>query len=268
MSLSGHPIHWSADEWQGMCTRLFKLIRPRLVAFFFAVYVLALLVMTPLSWLRQFFEPALNSAGVRLEQLDGSLWSGSAVLQTPQVRSLQVGWQAQSLALLILRLPFDIQLTNTSLNISGRLVVKPSGASLNAFSGYVDDTAFSAIAAAYGADIQGRLRLDDVALSAGWGGSLGDLEGDLSWSGGPVSVPFGTQVQTFQIPQMQGQLNSDDAKWQALVLAMDETPLIDAQLSRDGLGSLSVKRALAERLNLAIPAGRDTLFDISQRVFE
>ncbi|WP_157954342.1 type II secretion system protein N [Saccharospirillum mangrovi] len=268
MSANSIPIHWAADEWQGMCTRLFKLIRPRLVAFFFAVYLVALLAMTPLSWLRQFFEPALQSAGIRLEQVDGSLWSGSARLQAPQVPALQLGWHARPLSLFMLRLPFDIQVSNASLDVTGRLDIKLTGASVKSLSGYVDDTAFAPIASAYGADVQGRLRLDDVALSAGWRGALGELGGSLSWSGGPVSVPFGSQVQTFQIPQMQGQLNSDDARWQALVLAMDETPLIDAQLSRDGVGSLSVKRALAERLNLAIPAGRDTLFDISQRVFE
>ena len=241
-------------------------INLRLVAFFFAVYLLALVAMIPLSWLRHFFDPALQAAGIRVEQLDGSLWSGEARLQGPQIPQLQLAWQAQPLYLLTLRLPFNWQLSNTDLELNGGLTVKPTGASLDGVNGYIDDAAFADIASAYGADIQGRLRLDDVSLSAGWNAQPGDLDGNVSWSGGPVSVPFGSRRETFDVPQMQGQLNSDDEGWQALIQAMDETPLIDASLSREGLGSLSVKRALAERLNLAIPAGRETLFEITQQV--
>lgn len=241
-------------------------INLRLVAFFFAVYLLALVAMTPLSWLRHFFDPALQAAGIRVQQLDGSLWSGEARLQGPQVPPLQLAWQARPLYLLTLRLPFDWQLSNTDLDLNGALTVKPTGVSLAGVNGYIDDAAFADLASSYGADVQGRLRLDNVALSAGWDAQPGRLDGQLSWSGGPVSVPFGNRRQTFEVPQLQGQLRSDDNGWQAVIQAMDATPLIEASLSRDGLGSLSVKRALAERLNLAIPAGRETLFDITQQV--
>lgn len=251
---------------QGTRIRLFMTINLRLVAFFFAVYLLALLAMTPLSWLRHFFDPALQAAGIRVEQLEGSLWSGAARLQGPQLPVLQLHWQAQPLYLLTLRLPFNWQLSNTDIELDGRFTVKPSGASLDGVNGYLDDAAFTHIASAYGADIAGRLRLDDVSVSASWTATPKDLAGELSWSGGPVRVPFGNRDQSFQVPQLQGQLSSNANGWQALVLALDETPLIDATLSREGLGSLSVKRALAERLNLAIPAGRETLFEISQQV--
>lgn len=245
---------------------MFTSINLRLVAFFFAVYLLALVAMTPLSWLRHFFDPALQAAGIRLEQLDGSLWSGEARLQAPQTAALQLRWQAQPLYLLTLRLPFHWQLSNTSLELAGRLTVKPGGASLAGVSGYIDDTAYAAVASSYGAEIQGRLRLDNVRMSAGWSAQLGDLAGELSWSGGPVTVPFGNRRQTFPVPQMQGLLSSDEAGWQVEIQALDQTALIDATLSREGLGSLSVKRALAERLDIAIPAGRETLFEISQQV--
>lgn len=239
----------------------------RLAAFFFAVYILALIAMTPLSWLRHFFEPALQQAGVQLQRLDGSLWSGEAVLISPQVDAVQLGWQAQPLSMLMLRLPWHWQLSNPFIDLQGRLTVSPTGVRLNGVSGYIDDGAFATVAASYGSSIQGRLRLDAVAASVGWGGRLGELDGDLSWSGGPVAVPFGSQVETFQLPQMQGMLSSDEARWLGRVLALDNTALIEASLTRDGLGNLNVKRALADRLNLPVPAGRETLFEISQQVF-
>jgi len=241
-------------------------INLRLVAFFFAVYLSALIAMTPLSWLRHFFDPGMQAAGIRVEQLEGSLWSGQARIQGPQVPQLHLTWQAKPLYLLVLRLPFHWQLSNTDLELDGGLTVKPTGARLEGVNGYIDDAAFADIASSYGADVTGRLRLDNISLSAGWNAQPGELDGELSWSGGTVSVPFGNERQTFDVPQLQGQLSSDDNGWQALVQAMDETPLVEAALSRDGLGSLSVKRALAERLNLAIPAGRETLFEITQQV--
>lgn len=242
-------------------------INLRLVAFFFVVYLLALAALTPLSWLRQFFEPGLQSAGVRLENLEGSLWQGRAAVRAPQVAPLQLSWQSQPLYLLSARLPYQLTVRNTDLELDGRLVLKAGGASLEQVNGYIDDPAFAEIAASYGAEVRGRLRLDDVSASAGWGGSLGELGGDLSWSGGPVTVPFGSRNQTFQVPQMQGQLSSDDSGWQARVRAMDATPLIAADLGRDGMASLSVQRALAERLDLVVPAGRDTLLEVTQQVF-
>ncbi|PTY36288.1 hypothetical protein BGP77_02965 [Saccharospirillum sp. MSK14-1] len=241
-------------------------INLRLVAFFFAVYFLALIAMIPLSWLRHFFDPALQAAGIRVEQLDGSLWSGEARLQAPHIPSLQLDWQAQPLYLLTLRLPYQWQLSNTALELTGRVTVKPSGVRLDDVSGYIDDVAFADIASTYGADIQGRLRLSDVDVSASWRAQPGDLDGEFSWSGGAVSVPFGSRREQFEVPQMQGLLASDDNGWQADIRAMDNTSLINARLSQEGLGSLSVKRALAERLNLPIPAGRETLFEISQQV--
>jgi hypothetical protein len=66
---------------------------------------------------------------------------------------------------------------------------------------------------------------------------------------------------------MQGQVTSDDTAWRVAIDALDNTSLIQAELGRDGQGRVVVQRALAERLNIPVPAGRQTLIEISQKVF-
>lgn len=242
-------------------------IRLKLVLLFVAVYVIALVVTVPLGWVIQYANPMLRSQGISLADTQGNIWQGSSQLSVPNNPAFNLEWQARPLSLLTAKLPYDVHVSNNALDVSGRVVLRPMGFGVAGVSGYVDDSAFASVTRLYQTTLQGRLVISDLTANAGWGGALGDASGELSWSGGPVEVPMGRSSQQFDIPQMQSQITSDETAWRLAIDALDNTSLIQAELGRDGQGRVVVQRALAERLNIPVPAGRQTLIEISQKVF-
>lgn len=242
-------------------------INIKLVVLFVAVYLLALVVTVPLSWVVQYGDPILRSLGVSLEQPQGNIWQGESRVRVPNSPEFNLEWQVRPLGLLTGRLPYDVHVFSPALDVSGQIQLRPTGVGVEQVSGYVDDAAFAQITRAYNSTLQGRLVMSDLSASAGWGGSLGDASGELSWSGGPVEVPMGRSRQQFDVPQMQGQITSDETAWRVAINALDNTSLIQAELSREGQGQVAVQRAMAERLGIPVPGGRDTLIEISQKVF-
>lgn len=242
-------------------------INIKLVVLFVAVYLLTLVATVPLSWVISFADPMLRSAGIRLEQPQGNIWQGQSQVLVPNSPEFNLEWQVKPMGLLTARLPYDVHLFSPALDVSGEIQVRPTGVGVHQVSGYVDEAAFAEITRAYNSTLQGRLVVSDLSASAGWGGALGDASGDLSWSGGPVEVPMGRSRQQFDVPQMQGQISSDDAAWRVAIDALDNTSLIQAELSREGQGQVTVQRAMAERLGIPVPGGRETLVEISQKVF-
>ncbi len=242
-------------------------INIKLVVLFVAVYLLALVVTVPLNWVVHYGDPILRSLGVSLEQPQGNIWQGESRVRVPNSPEFNLEWQVRPLGLLTGRLPYDVHVFSPALDVSGQIQLRPTGVGVEQVSGYVDDAAFAQITRAYNSTLQGRLVMSDLSASAGWGGSLGDASGDLSWSGGPVEVPMGRSRQQFDVPQMQGQITSDETAWRVAINALDNTSLIQAELSREGQGQVTVQRAMAERLGIPVPGGRDTLIEISQKVF-
>lgn len=242
-------------------------IHLKLVVLFVGVYLLALVATVPLSWVISVAEPSLRSAGVRLEQPQGNIWQGQSRVVVPNSPEFTLEWQVKPLGLLTARLPYDVRVSSPALDVSGQIQLRPTGVGVEQVSGYVDEAAFAQITRAYNSTLQGRLVISDLSANAGWGGALGDAAGELSWSGGPVEVPMGRSRQQFDVPQMQGDITSDDTAWRVAIDALDNTSLIRAQLSREGQGQVTVQRAMAERLGVPVPGGRETLVEISQKVF-
>ncbi|MEP4546342.1 MAG: type II secretion system protein N, partial [Saccharospirillum sp.] len=209
-------------------------INLKLVVLFVGVYLLTLVATVPLSWVISFAEPSLRSAGVRLEQPQGNIWQGQSRVLVPNSPEFNLEWQVKPLGLLTARLPYDIRVSSPSLDVSGQIQVRPTGVGVEQVSGYVDEAAFAQITRSYNSTLQGRLVISDLSANAGWGGALGDASGELSWSGGPVEVPMGRSRQQFDVPQMQGEITSDDTAWRVAIDALDDTSLIRAQLSREG----------------------------------
>ncbi|WP_028672657.1 type II secretion system protein N [Saccharospirillum impatiens] len=242
-------------------------INLKLVVLFVAIYVITLVATVPLSWVIHYGDPILRSLGVRLEQPQGNIWQGQSQVLVPNSPELNVEWQVRPSGLFTARLPYDVRVSNAALDVSGQVQLRPTGMGVEQVSGYVDEAAFAQITQAYNSTLQGRLVMSDLSANVGWGGALGEAAGELSWSGGPVEVPMGRSRQQFDVPQMQGRISSDDSAWLVAINALDNTSLIQAELSREGQGQVTVQRAMAERLGIPVPGGRETLVEISQKVF-
>jgi len=244
-----------------------KLVNIKWVTLLVISYGLALVVLTPLQWLLPWVTPKLATLGVTLEETEGSLWQGQSLVRWQPYGYAKVDWDVELLGLLLLKLPVQVSLENPQMAVTGRVTLKPLGLTVASLNGYLDDTLLAPIYTAYKATLSGRLQLDSVAASVGWGTKLGDLSGNLTWSGGPVGIPVGRSLQNYQVPTLFGQLASDKAGWGLTVRGDRQQDYMQMSLTPTGEATLSVKRALADDMAIQVPGNGSSLFDISQQVF-
>lgn len=242
-------------------------INIKLIGLFVLVYLVALAVTTPLSWVKQYIEPVLQAQGVRLVELQGNLWRGSGQVQVPQQPPYQVEWQSRPVELLLARLPYQLSVSTPFVDVNGRVLLKPLGLAIEDFSGHVDEGQYSRILSNFNAGIQGRLVFEDVSADSSWRLALGDASGQLSWSGGPLSLRFGSSNQRFEVPQMAGMILSDDEAWRLNIAGLNGESYIESRLERDGMGVVEVRRVLADQMNLSIPGSSPILVELAQKVF-
>ncbi|MHA7879263.1 MAG: type II secretion system protein N [Saccharospirillum sp.] len=242
-------------------------INIKLIALFVVVYLVALVATTPLSWVKQYIDPLLQAQGVRLLELQGNLWRGSGQFQVSQQPTYQVTWQSQPAELFLARLPYQLSVTTPNVDVSGQVRLTPFGLALEGFSGYVDEGQYQRVLANFNADIQGRLAFNGVSADSGWGFELGEASGDLSWSGGPLNLRFGSNNQRFEVPQMAGVIVSDDQAWRLNITGLNGESLIESRLERSGDGVVQVRRVLADQMNLSIPGSSPILVELAQKVF-
>jgi hypothetical protein len=257
----------ACGSFSGKAFYFMKLVNIKIISLFIISYSLALIAMTPLSWVLPLVEPRLAPLGVRVTQPQGSLWSGQAVLMEQNLGRVNVQWDIKVASLLLLKLPVDVELSNSNLALSGLVTVGVGGPSLANWSGYIDDKALRSVYQRYRATINGRLQLDTVAASMSWGHQLKEASGSATWSGGAATVPVGRSARTFEVPMMHGDIASDENAWHFVANSSDGQALIEAELTREGMGTVSVKSAMTKALGLSIPSSGENVFKMSQQVF-
>ena len=213
-----------------------KLVNIKILAILVFSYSLALVAMTPLSWLLPFVEGQLAPMGVKVSQAEGSIWQGSANVAERNIGQVQVDWDVRLGSLFLLSFPVDLQINNAHMNIEGLVSAGIGGLKLEGFEGHIDEKAAERIYKTYRADLSGRLQLSDVSANVSWGRKLGDASGELSWSGGPISFPVGRSTQNFEVPMMLGEITSDDNEWRVDVSNTSDQPYIAASVSKEGHG--------------------------------
>lgn len=244
-----------------------KLVNLKILALLVVSYSLALVTLTPVAWMLPVFETRLQNTGITLIHADGNTWQGQVLVNHPSMGYLTVGWQTNPAMFLLGKVPTQISLTNKAMDISGEVVLSPFSVSIVGLEGYADEAAFENIYQSYGSQLSGRLQLDDINLQMTWGKTLKAAWGDLTWSGGPISVPVGRNVQSYQVPMMIGELSSDESQWLVNITSGDQEQYIQASLTQEGTATLSVKRALVNDMNIPLPGSGNSLFEMSQQVF-
>lgn len=230
-----------------------KLVNLKVLALLVISYSIALVAMTPLSWVFPLVEPKLNQLGIQVGAIEGTVWQGRGQISERNVGQLDLEWDVNAAQLILLKAPIDLTVSNADMDVSGQLTLSPFRMALSGVSGYVDEQAFSQIYEPYRATLSGRLQLSDVSADMGWRRKLGDAGGQMTWSGGPVSMPVGRSVQTYEVPTLLGNINSDEDGWKASVTGGDNVVMLEADLTRDWVVTYAVKSALADAMNIQLP---------------
>ncbi len=244
-----------------------KLINLKIIALLVASYSIAMIALTPLSWILPLAESRLSAIGIQVSEPKGTIWAGQAVLKEKNIRQMNVQWDLNLLSLLLLKLPIDLQLSNAHASLSGQAMLSFGGLSLIEWSGYVDEKAFEQIYKRYRTDLSGRLQLNDVSASMTWGRELKEANGGATWSGGAAQIPVGRSQQNFDVPMMIGTISSDEELWKFIASSSGGEKFIEATLSREGEAVAAVKSALAKAMDIPIPDMGENIQKISLKVF-
>ncbi len=244
-----------------------KLINIKLLVLFVFCYSIALVVLTPLQWVMPIAEPYLTNAGLTLTQVKGNIWDGESTIRHRKLGTAQLNWKVKIGQMLLIRLPVEVSIKNSDLDLNAFVAVSPFGITVNNLNGHIDDVAAKPYYTPYKVTISGRLQLNDVSANSGWSNKLGDISGDLSWSGGPIAFPMGRNIQNYTVPTMLGTLTSDEEQWLFTVKSTDNDVYMNANLTREGIGGVSIKRSIATAMEIPIPGNGSSLFDASDRVF-
>lgn len=244
-----------------------KLVNFKIIALVIVTYCLAMVALTPLAWIAPYIEGRLSQYGVQLENPRGTIWRGDSLVKIERLGEANVNWDVQALGLVLLKLPIKFEVQNKDLQVDGTLSASFGGLALNQLTGYIDESAFETVYRSYRANLSGRLQLQDVAASVKWSQELGDASGQLTWSGGPVSFPVGSSIESFDVPTIYGELMSDEQQWLLQARGSAQQTYLDAAVTRDGTATLSIKRELASDMSIPVPGSGSSLFDVSQKVF-
>jgi len=243
-----------------------KLVNVKLITLLLVSYCFALIILTPLQWLMPMVEPRLAAIGISVSEVEGSIWDGRGIVQMKPYGYATVSWDVQASGLLLLKAPIKVTIKNSDMDINGQIAVSPFGIALSDLNGFVDEKTFKSIYSAYNASISGRLQLDSVSADMSWSKKLGDAHGDLTWSGGPVSIPVGRSKQNYDVPTMFANINSDEEKWFVSVVDEGKAELFAADLTREGVGTFAVKAKLAEVMKIPLPNMGENIYKLSQQV--
>ncbi|MBU2862866.1 type II secretion system protein N [Reinekea forsetii] len=244
-----------------------KYLNFKYILLFVVAYIIALAALFPVRWVIPSVSPMLASVGLSVNQVDGSIWLGKAFVKHKQLGDINLQWQAKPLHLFRLALPMQIEATGRYFDVKALVAPSVFGIRVSDVTGYVDEQAVQPFLQPYRVTLQGRLQLDGIAAESSWKYELGEASGQLTYSGGPIRIPVGRSIETYEVPTMLGELSSNEKQWQLQINSTDQQTFIDVNLERSGLATLSVKRTLAEVMDIPLPAGGRSLFDVSQQVF-
>jgi len=233
------------------------------IAIGFLVFLVVLVARAPAGLLRS----AVEATG-RATLLDttGTLWSGSGQLLVERQPLGSVTWDLQPVTLLTGRVRYHVILNGPDHRLEGDAEVAPDDASLT-LTGTVDAAAVNPWLAPYNIDLSGVFTLAGAMLGLS-DGVPNRADGEISWTGGPVTYRLSGAVSTGNLPEMTALLGPGP---EAVVLPSGgQTPLLQMSLQKNGFAKVGVTKLLTKLLNSPWP-GSDpdhaVVLEVEEQVF-
>lgn len=217
-----------------------------------SIYIVALalflvfLVPAAFVWEQVAPKGALKKLGVRVEQVQGRLWEGQALVSYQGLQTI-VDWDLHTAGLSSLSLPLDLSLNSHVGTAKARAELGMGGIELNVERLDADLATLNRIAARKRVKLSGDLMIRGLSAQL-TGDKVVNAEGKFSWTGGDISYPAGRQTRERTVVPMQGvvQTRDDGQIYLGIKDSGGAFDLIEGTLSREGEAFLQVKRRLLD----------------------
>ena len=235
-------------------------------------YLLALVIYMPVSFAWQYAQNWLpkNELPVRVQQTNGTLWLGEALLQSRFLAGV-MSWELDPLNFIsddpIVRLNFrsDKVDLKTKGMINGTDLVRVDG-DLK-----MDLSAINPMLKQHRLDLSGVLDIRQLqTLIDTNSGQPKEIKGLAKWEGGTVSYPLGRQVQTTDMPPLIGKFVQSGENI-ALDVSEEASGLLvmQAQLTPAGVVNIQIRKRLLDLAGAPWSGNSDPddiVFKIQQKV--
>ena len=207
-------------------------------------------------------------APTQLINLDGTLWQGAGDLIVEGVAIGRLAWRIQPVTFLKGRVGYDLGLAGDGLAIDGEASAGFTNAEA-ALEGQVAAEFVNRWLAPYYINLAGTFTIEDLSTIITGTGPLPDqLDGQLSWDGGPITYRLSGKVHSSALPPMRAELGPGP---EAVAFAQGEaTPLLTAELKADGFAKIGVTKYLTRLLGQPWPGGdpdHAVVLEVEEQVF-
>ncbi|OZG74115.1 hypothetical protein BTA51_09640 [Hahella sp. CCB-MM4] len=235
-------------------------------------YLTALVLYMPVSFAWEYAQGVLplQQLPVKVQQTNGTLWDGEALLNSSQLQGV-VSWELSPLSLITSDSLIHIDFRSDRIELSANGALKGSeNAEVNG-NLVLDLAALNPMLRQHRLDLSGILTIQRLnALVDTSTGKPIQLTGQGKWAGGTVSYPMGRQVQSAVMPPLVGQITQ---KGQEIALEVAEEAsgkaVMQAQLSPDGVAKIQIRRRLLDLAGAPWSGNSgpdDVVFRIQQKV--
>lgn len=185
-----------------------------------------------------------------VDRVGGTVWQGflsGRVNQPVAAGPIVIRWDLQGLRLLLGEAALEIGLEGAQYRLQGSGFWGLWGKGITDFNGDLRASMLEQALAEFGVSAGGIVKLNNVSVRLS-GNRISSAEGDIGWSGGPVSVRDGGSTQNLEFPGIKGELAEVEGN---LIIAVTETrgnkPLGELSLlPEQGLAGVKVlKRVMA-----------------------
>ena len=232
------------------------------------VYGVALVAWVPAGWVwAQASSQVTLPPGVRVQQVSGSLWQGTARLEAMR-RPVNVSWALSWPDVMGLRQPLDFAVETRGSRVRGDLLLGWPDSVVVTAAGQVRVAEFEdLIRQSGGALLEGDVIIERLRVAAG-DGRLQSATGLGRWPGGQVSWPMGDSRQSTVFPPMQATL-ADTPSGVLLTIAQEGTgePAADASIGLDGMMGIRVYKRMVDLAGQqwsSAAAPGDVIFQVQQ----
>ncbi len=240
------------------------------------VFVIALIVQTPLQLAWPYIQPKLQNIPVTFSQIKGTLWQGEAQVQTSIIgmRDVHASWVISPWSLLTLTLKTDLKLKAAGLEAKANLQTDRSQTiTLSDLNVYLHSSILKPMLNPKNVHLAGEFNLNKANAKIALQEKkfiIHQLDGQVVYSGGQVGFPVdGNPIQA-TLPMLIGTLNKTDNKAVLQLTTTDQLSVGQGYIQPDGWAGMAVKRRFLDILQQPWPAKAqaDTvIFEVSQKIF-